>query len=216
MTLNSLILLRSGKVANEKRNKFQGETLCRIALMSNYSTVDDIQLLHSAQQGNAEAFGGLYERYADRVFRFLFAHVDNRLDAEDLTEDVFLRVWRSLPNYREQGVPFLAFLFRIARNALIDHYRRSGPSKQQVPIEDLAIKDQSPGPVDAALFSFEREELRLSLEQLREDYRMVLVLRFLSELSPEETAQVMGRSPGAVRVLQHRALAALRTLLDGQ
>jgi RNA polymerase sigma-70 factor (ECF subfamily) len=65
------------------------------------------------------------------------------------------------------------------------------------------------------VFSFEREELRLTLEQLREDYRTVLVLRFLSELSPEETAQVMGRSPGAVRVLQHRALAALRSMLDG-
>jgi RNA polymerase sigma-70 factor (ECF subfamily) len=176
---------------------------------------DDRQLLSIAKDGDAEAFGILYERYADRVFRYLFAHVDNRLDAEDITEDVFLRVWRSLPNYREQGVPFLAFLFRIARNALIDHYRRSGQVKGQVSIEDLSLRDHNPGPGESALSSLERDELRLSLEQLREDYRTVLVLRFLSELSPEETAQVMGRSPGAVRVLQHRALASLRTMLDG-
>jgi RNA polymerase sigma-70 factor (ECF subfamily) len=176
--------------------------------------VDDPQLLQLAREGDAEAFGKLYELYADRVFRFLFAHVDNRYDAEDLTEDVFLRVWRSLPNYREQGVPFLAFLFRIARNALIDHYRRSSPVKRQVSIEDLSLQDHNPGPSESAIDSFEREELHLTLEQLREDYRTVLVLRFLSELSPEETAQVMGRSPGAVRVLQHRALAALRAMLD--
>ena len=184
--------------------------------MSDLPVVEDHQLLKSAQDGNTEAFGMLYERYADRVFRFLFAHVDNRLDAEDLTEDVFLRVWRSLPNYREQGVPFLAYLFRIARNALIDHYRRSGPVKNQVSIEDLSLHDGNPGPGESAISSLEREELRISLEQLREDYRMVLVLRFLSELSPEETAQVMGRTPGAVRVLQHRALSALRLMLDGK
>jgi len=183
--------------------------------MSGNFSIDDIQLLESARQGDAEAFGGLYERYADRVFRFLFAHVDNRLDAEDLTEDVFMRVWRSLPGYREQGVPFLAFLFRIARNALIDHYRRSGSTKQQVSIDDLSLHDHNPGPSETLINSFEREELRLSLEQLRDDYRTVLVLRFLSELSPEETAQVMGRSPGAVRVMQHRALAALRSMLEG-
>ena len=183
--------------------------------MTNLPIVEDHQLLKSAGNGNAEAFGILYERYADRVFRFLFAHVDNRLDAEDITEDVFLRVWRSLPNYREQGVPFLAFLFRIARNALIDHYRRSGSVKSQVSIEDLSIRDNNPGPGESMISSLEREELRASLEQLRDDYRTVLVLRFLSELSPDETAQVMGKSAGAVRVLQHRALNALRLMLDG-
>jgi RNA polymerase sigma-70 factor (ECF subfamily) len=196
--------------------------------MSGLRTVEDHQrfedhqpmadhlLLSSAKEGDAEAFGVLYERYADRVFRYLFAHIDNRLDAEDITEDVFLRVWRSLPNYREQGVPFLAFLFRIARNALIDHYRRSNPVKGQVSIDDMALRDHNPGPGESAMSSLEREELRESLEQLREDYRTVLVLRFLSELSPEETAQVMGRSQGAVRVLQHRALASLRTMLNGK
>jgi RNA polymerase sigma-70 factor (ECF subfamily) len=199
----------------EKRNNYAWNTLLRLRLMADIPVVEDHQLLKSAQDGNTEAFGMLYERYADRVFRFLFAHMDNRLDAEDLTEDVFLRVWRSLPNYREQGVPFLAYLFRIARNALIDHYRRSGPVKNQVSIEDLSLHDGNPGPGESAISSLEREELRVSLEQLREDYRMVLVLRFLSELSPEETAQVMGRTPGAVRVLQHRALSALRSMLDG-
>ena len=182
--------------------------------MSNWQDVDDIQLITIAQGGDAEAFGELYERYATRVFRFLFAHLSNRMDAEDLVGDVFLRVLRALPNYQEQGVPFLAFLFRIARNALIDHYRRAGKSKQDVSIEDITIQDGDPGPGDTLITNLEHEQLRKTLGQLREDYRTVLVLRFLSELSPDETAEVMDRSAGAVRVLQHRALAALRKLMD--
>jgi RNA polymerase sigma-70 factor (ECF subfamily) len=180
----------------------------------NLSEVDDIQLLKNAQDGNAEAFGELYERYAQRVFRFLYAHLSNQQDAEDLTGEVFLRVWRSLGNYRERGVPFLAFLFRIARNALIDHYRRTGKPKQDVSIDDVLLQDQKPSPGDMVAANLEHQEIRETLDQLRDDYRTVLVLRFLSELSPDETAQVMGRSPGAVRVLQHRALASLRTLIE--
>lgn len=182
--------------------------------MSDWHQVDDIQLLQIAREGNTEAFGHIYERYAERVFRYLFAHLDNRLDAEDLTEEVFLRVWRSLPDYREQGVPFLSFVFRIARNALIDHYRRDRSSQHKDAIEEVNLPDQKPGPVEMAIASLERTELIEALKGLRDDYRTVLVLRFLGELSPEETAQVMGRSAGAIRVLQYRALKALRTRLS--
>lgn len=182
--------------------------------MLNWQEADDFQLIQIAQEGNAEAFGEIYERYAQQVFRFLYAHLDSRLDAEDLTEEVFLRVWQSLSNFREQGAPFIAFLFRIARNALIDHYRHIGKSKSQVSVEDVTLRDGNPGPGELVAASIEHEEIQDVMEQLREDYRTVLVLRFLSELSPDETALAMGRSTGAVRVLQHRALAALRVLLE--
>ena len=175
---------------------------------------DDVQLLKIAQGGDSEAFGELYERYASRVFRYLYAHLDNRLDAEDLTEEVFMRVWRSLANYQEQGVPFLAFLFRVARNALIDHYRRSGKPEKEVSIEDMPLKEHGPGPMEAVTALLEHQQLKQTLTRLREDYRTVLVMRFLSEMSPEETAQAMGKSAGAVRVLQHRALAVLRTMME--
>src|SRR3989337_1690422 len=156
--------------------------------MPDWQRVDDIQLLIAAQSGDAEAFGELYERYAGRVFRFLYAHLDNRLDAEDLTEDVFLRVWKSLGSYQEQGVPFLAFLFRVARNALIDHYRRSGKNQADTSIEDMQLREPGVGPVEAVTAILEHQQLRAMLKELREDYRTVLVLRFLSELTPEETA----------------------------
>lgn len=177
--------------------------------------VDDVQLLKIAKEGEPEAFGELYERYSQVIFRFFYANLNNRYDAEDLTEEVFLRALRSLPKYRDQGFPFPAFLFRVAQNALVDHYRRSGRSAHDVSTdEEIQIRDDKPDPSDSATKNLQQQELRQVLEQLREDYRNVLVLRFLNDLTPEETAQVMDRSVGAVRVLQHRALAALRNLLD--
>lgn len=171
----------------------------------------ETELIQKAQDGDAEAFGLLYERHAPAVFRFVYSHLDDRLDAEDLTEDVFLRVWRSLSKFQDQGVPFVAYLFRIARNALIDYYRRAKNGQNQVSsIEDNVIVDAQPDPGELAIAKLEHLEIREVLESLRDDYRMVIVLRFLGDLSPDETAQVMGKSTGAVRVLQHRALTALR------
>lgn len=182
----------------------------------DWREADDAQLLQIAQNGETEAFGELYGRYAPTVFRFLYAHINDRMDAEDLTEEVFLRVWRRLSSYSEQGVPFLAFLFRIARNTLIDHYRRSGRSKSSMSLDDgKPLPDMDHDPGDLAMTNLQHQEIRRILGRLREDYRTVLVLRFLSDLSPEETAHVMGRSEGAVRILQHRALTALRNLLEG-
>ena len=182
--------------------------------MSDNPNADDIQLLKRAQEGDKEAFGDLYERYAQAVFRFLYAHLDNRLDAEDLTAEVFLRVWRSLPGYREQGIPFQALLFRIARNALIDLYRRSNHVEQALEMDDLPDLDGLTNPGDQVIIRSEYQKVREVLSKLKEDYRSVLVLRFFSGLSPEETALAMGRSPGAVRVLQHRALAAIRLVIE--
>lgn len=183
--------------------------------MPDRPAVEDVQLLKKAQNGDAQAFGELYERHALAVFRFLYAHLDNRLDAEDLTEEVFLRTWRTLPRYRDQGVPFKAFLFRVAHNALVDHYRSHSRSKGELSIEDSVIHDLRDEPGSLFLQNQEHQELRHTLAQLREDYQTVLIARFLADLSPEETSQVMGRSVGAVRVLQHRALTALRKLLEG-
>ena len=181
--------------------------------MSERQQVDETLLLQQAQKGDAEAFGQIYEIYSPLVFRFLFAHLDDQLDAEDLTEEVFLRAWQSLPGYRMRGVPFSGFLFRVARNALYDHYRRSRKRANDPGLDQELIDDLQPDPAMSVPLHLERRELRQTLGQLREDYRTVLVLRFLVGLSPDETAQAMSRSSGAVRVLQHRALAAVRKLL---
>jgi hypothetical protein len=101
-------------------NKTNNSTFNNVDRERDFREKEDAELLLLAQQGEAEAFSELYIRFAPPIFRFLFSHLDDRLDAEDLTEEVFLRLWRFLPQYQEQGVPILAFLFKIARNALID------------------------------------------------------------------------------------------------
>jgi RNA polymerase sigma-70 factor (ECF subfamily) len=174
---------------------------------------DEIWLIEESQKGSSEAFGRLYELYAPRVFRFLFAHLEDRMDAEDLTIEVFSKVWQYIPGYDERGTPFSGFLFRVARNVLIDHYRRSNRLKQKETLKEELVDSSQPDPAEAFSSGVEHKELRSLLAQLREDHRSVLSYRFLAELSPEETAYAMEKSPGAVRVLQHRALTALRKLM---
>ena len=206
MINNPIYVKRCNKTSNSTFNNVDRERDLR--------GKQDTELLVLAKQGEAEAFSELYMRFAPPIFRFLFSHLDDRLDAEDLTEEVFLRLWRFLPQFQDQGVPLLAFLFKIARNALIDFYRKSGRAGGHMSIEENPIPDLQFDPGQSAMASLEHQEVRQTLNQLREDYRMVLALRFLSGLSPEETGEVMGRTPGAVRILQHRALSALRNLLE--
>jgi len=187
--------------------------------MPEWQDEDVTRLIQRAQHGDVEAFGQLYECYAPQVFRFLYSHLDDRLDAEDLTGEVFVRVWKSLPSYQPQGIPFGGFLFRVARNALIDHYRRARRRPVDLALEeeclDSPVSDDGSVSDPAHAFSTRQDhkQIQQALEQLRLEYRVVLDLRFLAGLSPEEIARVMGKSPGAIRILQHRALAALRKLI---
>jgi len=175
----------------------------------------DHELIKRAQKGDPKAFGDLYENHAPMVFRYLYAHLNSRMDAEDLTGEVFLKAWQTLPKYKERGVPFPAFLFRIARNALVDHYRQNNRLEQKSPDDmDGYTGVENSEPVELISSQMEHQHILRKLSQLRPDYQEVLTLRFMGELSPEETARVMQRSVGAVRVLQHRALCALRSRLE--
>jgi RNA polymerase sigma-70 factor (ECF subfamily) len=177
---------------------------------------NDHELIKQAQQGDQHAFGDLYEIHAPVIYRYLFAHLDSSMDAEDLTGEVFLKAWQSLPKYIERGVPFLAFLFRIAHNILVDHYRQTNRMDPKSPDEMDGYKEEDcVEPVDVVGSQMEHQHILNVLSKLSTDYRMVLTLRFINELSPEETALVMNRSSGAIRVLQHRALSALRHEIDG-
>ena len=179
--------------------------------MPEWQETEETQLIARAQKGDTEAFGQLYESYAPRLFRFFYANLENRPDAEDLTEEVFFRTWKFLPNYRERGAPFGGFLFRVARNLLVDHFRGSGRVTVYERFDDILVDGSQE---NTEWISSELNELKLVMEDLREDYRTVLSLRFLGELTPDETAYAMGKSRGAVRVLQHRALLAARKAMQ--
>lgn len=185
--------------------------------IQNQAEPEDALLIEKAQNGDVNAFGELYERYAASIFRFIYSQTLHRLDAEDITADVFLRAWQALSRYQDQGFSFSPFLFRIARNALIDSRRKRSYMKEISEDEMLNLPDQMTSEPSALLSTkIQHNELVKILSQLREDYRTVLILRFFNDLSPEEIAQVMGRSVGAVRVLQHRALSSLRKLIPSQ
>jgi RNA polymerase sigma-70 factor (ECF subfamily) len=195
-------------------NKVAGTSFYSMQTDQNWQELEDIELIKYAQSGDTEAFGVIYERYARVIYRFLNAHLNDFQDAEDILADVFLRVWKVLPKYQDRGTPFLVLLFRIARNRLIDHYRHVSTKRPSVSLDYVNIPDRKSEPADILVAKWENAELRRTMQKLREDYRTVLILRFISGLSPDEAAQVMGRSVGAVRVLQHRALASLRELLN--
>lgn len=171
----------------------------------------DADLVQRAQAGDREAFGDLYERHLDAVYRYVFYRVSDSREAEDLTETVFLKAWTALPRYRPTEFPFTAWLYRIAHNLLVDRLRSH---KAQAPLDD-SISDDAPS-LEAHLAQRElHTALRQAWARLDAAQQQVLALRFLSNLSHAETAQVIGCSEGAARVLQHRALAALRRLWPG-
>lgn len=169
---------------------------------------DDAELIARAQAGEAEAFGDLYERYVGVIYRYIRARVTGKRDAEDLTEQVFFRAMKSLDNYEERGRPYSAFLYQVARNELVDYYRKGRAEEPYEVIERRA--DSSPTP-DEVVETRERVDiLKEALSQLPQDYQEVIRLRLLLSLPTATVADWLGRSEGAVRVLLHRALNAMR------
>ncbi len=171
-------------------------------------TLDDARLIERAKRGEVEAFGCLYERYLESIYRYIRTRVAEDRTAEDLTETVFLRSFESLSRYKEKGLRFSAFLYQIARNLLVDHYRQK---EEDLPIESADQINVSPSRIDDLIvIQGQVESLRVGLEALPEEYREIIRLRVLLELSTTECAQWIGRSEGAVRVLLHRAMKALK------
>jgi RNA polymerase sigma-70 factor (ECF subfamily) len=171
-------------------------------------TLDDARLIERAKRGEVEAFGCLYERYLESIYRYIRTRVAEDRTAEDLTETVFLRAYESLSRYKEKGLRFSAFLYQIARNLLVDHYRQK---EEELPLESADQISVSPSRIDDIIVIQDQvDRLRVGLEALPEEYREIIRLRVLLELSTTECAQWTGRSEGAVRVLLHRAMKALK------
>ncbi len=175
---------------------------------------DEIQaLVARARDGDQVSFAALYDAFAPRVYRFFRFRVEARETAEDLTQKVFLKMIEQLPRYRSKGVPFAAWLFRVARNAWIDESRAR---RTTIPWDTLALRSEdSADPEATAAAASDWAEIRSAIADLPADQQEVIACRFFAGLSPQETAVQMGRSEGSVRVLQHRALARLRRRLSG-
>lgn len=177
------------------------------------ATVMDIVV--RAQGGDADAFGELYDRYVDVVFRYVAYRVANRALAEDLTSETFLRALRRITSYTWQGRDFGAWLVTIARNLIADHFK-SGRYRLELATPDLveAGADRSEaGPEDEVLANLTNATLLDAVKQLNAEQQECIALRFLQGMSVAETAQIMGKNEGAVKALQYRAVKSLSRLL---
>ena len=173
---------------------------------------DDDDLVSSAIGGDVEAYADLYERYLGRVYSYVYHRVGDGRLAEDLTQRTFLKVWEGLPRFRVGAVPFRLWLYRAARNLLIDHFRTRKP-ELLLTFDDSVIADPTPRPEDEVITREQWERVRGAIAQLRPEHQEVLLLRFLDGLSHAEVGQVLGLREPTVRVLQHRALKCLLEIL---
>jgi RNA polymerase sigma-70 factor (ECF subfamily) len=169
-------------------------------------------LVDRAQRGDREAFASIYERLAPKVYSYLYHHANGRAHvAEDLVEDVFVKVLEKLGSYQNRGLPFASWVYRIAHNHLVDYFRTQ-PRQGVVSIDDCyhLVEPHAERSLDQTLT---HTELAKALKLLTEDQRRVIILRFLQGLNIVETARVIGKTDDAVKKLQARGLMALRRVL---
>jgi RNA polymerase sigma-70 factor (ECF subfamily) len=175
---------------------------------------DDVpDLVRRAQDGDADAFGALYDRYVDLVYRYIYYRVGSRALAEDLTSETFLRALRRVRSFTWQGKDIGAWFVTIARNLIADHYK-SGRYRLEVQVADMLDADRAQdGPEREVLDSLTNRVLLEAVKGLNPEQQECIVLRFLQGLSVAETALAMGKNEGAIKALQYRAVRTLGRLL---
>lgn len=172
---------------------------------------EEESLVRRAQQHDADAWAELYNRYVDRVYRYALARVRNPMVAEDVTEQVFLKALSSISAFTWRGVPFAAWLFRIASNQIVDLHRMS--SSKELPLPEFGLRAAEADPIQIAEDNIALDTVLQALHRVTPAQRQVIEFRFVADLSVKETARLMGKRPGAVKALQHSALESLRRLL---
>lgn len=180
----------------------------------NESQLDERELIERAKH-DPEAFGILYERYVDKIYSYIYYKVGNEEDAEDLTAKTFLRALRHIGNYQDRGVPFYAWLYRIAHN-LVANWLRDRSRRKVIPLGILTPRPSNTPEPDEVLEEEERRKAVLAaIKRLPPDKQELLYLKFVERLTNQEIAQIMGRTESAIKSLYHRTLIALRReLLD--
>jgi len=173
---------------------------------------DEKNLVQKARQGDKEAFAQLYESHFDKIYRYVVIKIGNRTEAEDMTQQVFIKAYESIGSYQYQGFPFSSWLFRIAHNQIVDYIRKESKKPTVQLDESLPIMGES-DPQGEVELKINIEQVVIATKQLTRAQREVVSLRFAGGLSISEVAKVMGRSENAVKALQHSAILALRKVL---
>jgi RNA polymerase sigma-70 factor, ECF subfamily len=175
-------------------------------------TSDLRRLVELAQQGDRDALEGLYLLHFDRIYSYLHLSVGNRHDAEDLTTQTFLKMLEAIGRFRWKTAPFSAWLFRIAHNLAMDHFRATKRWQPEEEVPEPEGSEESSAE-EAALQSIGRRSMLELIENLSHEQKQVLTLKFVFNFSNGEAATILGKTEGAVKSLQHRALASLQKQL---
>lgn len=167
---------------------------------------EEHELVRRAQDLDPVAFGEIYERYYIGVYKYVYYRIGDQTAAEDLTMEVFVKALEAIDGFMFRGIPFSAWLYRIASNLIVDYFRRQ-PSMPELSLEErLVMNEAHPIRIDQ---DFSHQALRAALAELTDDQQQVIILKFVDGLSNLEVAQILGKTEGAVKSLQHRALMSL-------
>lgn len=185
------------------------------------SDTDEIDEIHAetwhlvrlAQAGDGDAFGMLYDRYVDSIFRFIYFRVNDRSLAEDFTSETFLRALRRIGTISYQGRDIGAWFMTIARNIVLDHVKSARHRLETPTADTIEGKEHHPSTETAVLQALQSEQLMRAVGELGDEQRECVMLRFIQGLSVNETAQIMGKNDGAIKALQHRAVRKLATII---
>ena len=172
----------------------------------------EFKLVQRAQAGDHESFARLYDAYMERIYRYVFLRVSDALTAEDITAQVFMKAWERLDTFMDDGSPFLAWLYQVARNAIIDHnrIRKTAIALEEADQAQISFSEDIDEKIDQQT---RLQEIRLALQVLTEEQQQVLLLKFANELKTPEIARLLGKEQGAIRALQMRALQGLAKAL---
>lgn len=170
--------------------------------------------IDGAIDGDADCFGKLYDLYIERVYRHVYYRTGNIKDAEDLTQQVFIKAWKAIGRYKKTGSPFLAWLIKISHNLVIDYYRKK---KTESTLEDDTIFDnEDSNPQKSAEISYEQQQLRKAILKLPSDQQQVIIMSFIEGFTYSEIASVLRKKEGNIRVILHRGLKKMRQLMGAE
>ncbi len=172
-------------------------------------------ILLKLKKKDPEAFSQIYDLYVTPIYRFIYFKVATRQDAEDLTSEAFLKVWQYIAETENEVENLRAFLYKTARNLVIDFYRRNAKRDITQDIEVLSsVQDERQQDLLSRIETkIDMENMETILRKMKDEYREIIILRYIEELSINEIAKVLERSKGSARVLLHRALKVARELL---
>jgi len=175
---------------------------------------NEAQLAERASMHDQEAFAELYNTYVDKIYKYVFYKVGSATEAEDLCEQVFLKAWEAIGRYRWCGYPFSSWLYKLAHNLVVDHYRTK---REVLPLNDIILTpDEVVDPEQALHIAVEAAELKAAISQLTGEQKQVIALKFIEGYKNNEIAQMMNKKEGAIRALQYRALRSLQVILEAE